>query len=128
MRRTTFIYAAALAATVLAPGLLVARQTAAPTPEPRVVEVVARKFEFEPAQIEVEEGERVRLVVRSDDGVHGIEIKKFRVSKLVPRGGTPVTIDFVASAAGTFPILCSEYCGEGHEDMKGTLVVRAKSK
>jgi heme/copper-type cytochrome/quinol oxidase subunit 2 len=39
-----------------------------------------------------------------------------------------VTIDFVASAAGTFPILCSEYCGDGHEDMTGTLVVRAKSK
>ena len=76
-----------------------------------------------PARIEVTEGERVRLVVTSGDGVHGIEIKKFKVDKKMPRGGEPVTIEFVAAAAGEFPILCSEYCGDGHEDMKGMLVV-----
>jgi len=75
--------------------------------------------------VEVTEGERVRLVVKSGDGVHGVEIKKFKISKKVPRGGE-VIIDFVASAAGDFPILCSEYCGDGHEDMKGLLVVVAK--
>lgn len=76
--------------------------------------------------MEVTEGERVRLVVKSADGVHGIAIKQFKISKKVPRGGE-VTIDFVASAAGEFPVLCSEYCGDGHEDMKGMLVVAAKS-
>ena len=93
--------------------------------EPRTIEVVAKRFAFEPARIEVTEGERVRIVLKSGDGVHGIEIKKFKVSKKVPRAGE-VTIEFVASAAGEFPILCSEYCGDGHEDMKGTLVVVAK--
>lgn len=94
--------------------------------EARTIEVVAKRFAFEPARVEVTEGERVRLVVKSADGVHGIEIKKFKINKKVPRGGDPVTIDFVASAPGEFPILCSEYCGEGHEDMKGMLVVAAK--
>jgi cytochrome c oxidase subunit 2 len=93
----------------------------------RVIEVVAKKFSFEPSRIEVTEGERVRLVVTSADGVHGLEIKKFKVNKKVPRGGEPVTIEFVATAAGEFPILCSEYCGDGHEDMKGMLVVVAKT-
>ncbi len=78
--------------------------------------------------VEVAEGDRVRLVVRSADGVHGVGIKKFKVSKVVPRGGAPVTIEFVASTVGTFEVLCSEYCGEGHEAMKGTLVVRARPK
>ena len=96
--------------------------------EPRTIEVVAKRFEFEPSRIEVTEGERIKLVVRSGDGVHGIEIKKFKVDKKVPRGGDPITIEFVASTAGEFPILCSEYCGDGHEDMKGMLVVAAKSK
>ena len=96
--------------------------------EPRVIEVVASRFAFEPARIEVTEGEHIRLVVTSADGVHGVGIKKFRVEKKVPRGGTPVTIDFVASAAGEFPLLCSEYCGNGHEDMKGLLVVAAKKQ
>jgi cytochrome c oxidase subunit 2 len=94
--------------------------------EPRVIHVVAQRFTFEPARIEVTEGERVTLVVRSADGVHGIAIKKFKISKKVPRGGE-VTIAFVASEAGEFPILCSEYCGDGHEDMKGMLVIAAKS-
>lgn len=95
--------------------------------EPRTIEIVAKRFSFEPARVEVTEGERVRLVVKSADGVHGVEIKKFKVNKKVPRGGDPVTIEFVASAAGEYPILCSEYCGDGHEDMKGMLVVTAKS-
>jgi cytochrome c oxidase subunit 2 len=81
-----------------------------------------------PSTIEVSEGDHVRLVVKSEDGVHGVGIKKFKVNKLIPRGGKEVTIDFVASAPGNFPILCSENCGDGHEDMTGTLVVRAKAK
>ncbi|MDP2052460.1 MAG: cupredoxin domain-containing protein [Acidobacteriota bacterium] len=96
--------------------------------EPRVIVVVAKRFAFEPARIEVTEGEHVRLVLTSADGVHGVGIKKFRVEKTVPRGGTPVTIDFVASAAGEFPILCSEYCGNGHDEMKGLLVVAARKQ
>ena len=93
----------------------------------RTIDVVARRFTFEPSRIEVVQGERITLVVSSADGVHGVEIKKFKVTRKVPRGGDPVTIEFVAAAAGEFPILCSEYCGEGHDDMKGMLVVAAKS-
>jgi cytochrome c oxidase subunit 2 len=99
--------------------------------EPKTFEVVARRYAFEPSTIEVTEGESVRLLVRSADGPHGVEIKQFNVKKAVPRakpGDSPVTIEFVASTAGTFPILCSEYCGEGHKDMTGTLVVQAKPK
>ncbi len=101
---------------------------ALPQGEPRVIDVVATRFAFEPARIEVTEGERVRLVVTSGDGVHGIQIKKFKVAKIIPRGDKPVTIEFVASAAGDFPILCSEYCGEGHEEMKGMLSVTVKKR
>jgi len=90
---------------------------------PREIDVVARRFAFEPARIEVAVGERVRLRVVSGDGVHGMEIKKFKVKKEIPRGTTPVVIEFTASEAGEFPILCSEYCGDGHEDMQGQLVV-----
>jgi len=99
--------------------------------EPKVFEVVARRFDFEPATIEVTEGDRVRLVVRSADGPHGVEIKAFKVKKAVPRakpGDSPIIIEFVAATAGEFPILCSEYCGNGHKDMTGTLVVKAKPK
>jgi cytochrome c oxidase subunit 2 len=130
MRIQVLFVAAAVAgmARLFGPAMVSAQQAPATVSAPKIIEVIARRFEFEPSKIEVTEGDHVRLIVRSGDGVHGIEIKKVKVSKVVPRGGENVTIDFVASAPGTFPILCSESCGEGHEEMTGTLVVRAKPK
>lgn len=98
------------------------------TDGPHTIEVLARRFTFEPAVIEATEGERLRIVVRSGDGVHGFEIKKFKVSTEIPRGGDPVIIEFTAKDAGTFPILCSAFCGDGHGDMKGALIVQARDK
>ena len=91
-----------------------------------MIEVLAKRYAFEPSEIEVTEGERVHLVVRSGDGLHGFEIKQFRVTKEIPRGKDPVVIEFTADAVGRFPILCSVYCGDGHDDMKGVLVVAAR--
>jgi cytochrome c oxidase subunit 2 len=105
----------------------VAALLAAPPAEPRLIEITARRFAFEPSEIEVAVGEPVRLLVRSADGVHGIEIKKVKVQKMIPRGGEPVTINFTAKEAGRFPILCSEYCGDEHDNMRGMLVVVAPS-
>lgn len=130
MTKRDFNSAAAVAGMALLLGAAVAsaRQDPATATAPRVIEVVAKKFAFEPARIEVTDGERVRLQVKSTDGVHGLSIKKFRVNKMIPRGGEPVTIDFVASRPGTYEILCSEECGDGHESMTGSLVVVAKPK
>lgn len=98
--------------------------SSAQTAEPRVIPIVARRFAFEPSQIEATVGERLQLVITSADGVHGVEIKKLKIKKEVPRGGEAVTIDFTATTEGNFPILCSEYCGTGHNDMTGMLIVR----
>lgn len=103
-----------------------AGQDPATASAPRVIDVVARRFTFEPSTIEVREGERVRLTVTSADGVHGLQIRKLRINTLVPRGGRRVTIDFVAAVPGRYEILCSEECGNGHDAMTGTLVVVAK--
>jgi cytochrome c oxidase subunit II len=118
--------AAAGTALLLGAAAMSHQQDPAAASAPREILVVAKRFGFEPARVEVKEGERIRLVVSSEDGVHGLEIKKFRVNKKIPRGGDKVTMDFVASAPGEYPILCSEYCGEGHDEMKGALVVVAK--
>jgi cytochrome c oxidase subunit 2 len=112
-------------ATAYAPSRAGATQAEAPL---KTFEVVAKRFTFEPSTIEVTQGDRVRLVVTSADGVHGVGIRKFKVNTLVPRGGKAVTIEFTASEAGTFPLMCSEECGDGHADMRGSLVVTAASK
>ena len=128
-RPSTFLsITVAVAGTALLLGgtFVSARQDPAAVSAPKVFEVVATRFAFAPDRIEVTQGDMVRLVVTSADGVHGVGIKKFKVDKKVPRGGEPVTIEFVASEAGSFPIVCSEYCGKGHDDMKGTLVVSVR--
>jgi cytochrome c oxidase subunit 2 len=126
MIRTCFLrFRRAVVAVSIGIAALASVGYAAQSPERRTIEVVARRFAFEPAQIDVAVGEPVRLLVRSGDGVHGIEIKKFKVKKTVPRGGEPVVIDFTPTEAGQFPIMCSEYCGDQHDSMKGMLVVAA---
>ena len=94
---------------------------------PRVIEVTAKKYDFVPSLIEVQQGERVILRVTSGDRAHGIGIEKFGIDKEIPRGQT-VDVEFVASEAGTFEVLCTEDCGKGHDDMTGTLVVKAVKK
>ena len=115
-------------ATAYAPAAVAASAAAAQSSDVKTFTVVAKRFAFEPAVIEVTVGDKVRLIVTSADSVHGIGIRKFKVNTLVPRGGKPVTINFTASEAGSFPIVCSEACGDGHADMRGSLVVVASSK
>jgi heme/copper-type cytochrome/quinol oxidase subunit 2 len=93
----------------------------------RTFEVAASKYKFEPARIEVTEGDTVRLVLHSTDTTHGIGIKEFKVDTRIPKGGEPVTVEFVADKVGTFEFKCSHFCGLGHGHMKGELVVAARA-
>jgi cytochrome c oxidase subunit 2 len=86
-------------------------------------ELTASRYKFEPARIEVRQGDVVELVLRSADTDHGLAIKAYAVKVAIPKGGETVGVSFVASRSGTFPIDCSEYCGSGHKRMRGELVV-----
>ena len=110
----------ALAATVGIASSEAARQM----PAVKEFDVVAERFTFTPQRLVVNQGDTVRIRVRSADVTHGFEIKKLDVDDLVPKGGRLVTFEFTADEAGTFPITCSEYCGRGHEKMKGVLEVQ----
>jgi cytochrome c oxidase subunit 2 len=88
----------------------------------REVQVVARRFTFEPPAIEVRPGERIRLVVRSEDGVHGLSVPALKIDLQVPRGGAAVAAEFTAPPPGRYEIACSEFCGSGHAHMKAAIV------
>jgi cytochrome c oxidase subunit 2 len=100
--------------------------TASQGSQPRVIEVVARKFAFEPALIEVAEGEPVVLLVKSLDNAHGFAIKQFKIDKDIPAGQEVVKIEFTPRQVGEFPMLCTVLCGDGHLDMVGKLTVVAR--
>ena len=84
--------------------------------------ITAKNFLFEPSVIEVNNGDRVRLIVTSIDVPHGIAIKEYGINKRLDPG-KPVTIEFTADKSGNFTTFCSVFCGEGHSGMKGKLIV-----
>jgi len=110
-----------LATSVL--GLLPAGAVSSAAEATQRVEVTASRYAFDPARIEVRQGDVVELVLRSADTDHGLAIKAYAVKVAIPKGGETVGVSFVASHVGTFPIECSEYCGSGHKKMRGELVV-----
>ena len=99
-----------------------------PPSPPRAFDMVASRFRFEPETVEVTEGERVRLILRSTDTEHGFSVRKLNLKVAVPKTGEPVTVEFVADKAGTYEFKCSEYCGSGHGRMKGRIVVNPRAR
>ena len=85
--------------------------------------ITAKQFQFEPSEIEVNKGDKVRLIVTSVDVPHGISIREYVINERLDVG-KPVTIEFTADKQGTFTAFCSVFCGSGHSNMKGKLVVK----
>jgi cytochrome c oxidase subunit 2 len=109
-------------------GASVLMRAEATSPRTVTIEMIAKRFTFQPEQVEAVEGDEVTINVRSADGTHGIEIGKLKLKKAIPRGGEVVTLSFTAPAPGRYVITCSEYCGRGHDDMKSVLVVAPASR
>jgi cytochrome c oxidase subunit II len=123
--RRIFLRPILLAIAMTAPIWLAAASAGTPV---REVQVVAKRFSFEPAVIEVTAGEPVRLVIRSADTVHGFAIRKLKIDVQVPAHGETVTAEFTAPPPGRYEIVCSEFCGSGHGQMKTALVSVAPTR
>ncbi len=91
--------------------------------KPKVFNIQTSQFKFTPSTITVNQNDHVRLIVTSKDVPHGIYIKAYKINVPFKKGEKKV-INFVANKKGTFPILCSVYCGSGHHDMTGKLIVK----
>lgn len=90
----------------------------------RVISIVASKFQFEPASIEVQRGEAVVLQLTSLDGMMGFNLPAFKLrTDLVP--GQTSSVRLTPDQVGRFGFRCDVFCGDGHEDMDGTLIVTA---
>ncbi len=67
-------------------------------------------------------GRPAELVLGSTDVIHSLYVPQFRLKQdAVP--GRYTRMAFTPTAAGTFPILCAEYCGTNHSKMEATVVV-----
>ena len=94
----------------------------AAAPQERVIKMTARRFNYSPDTIEVEQGVPVTLELTSLDRDHGFTIPYLGVRIDVEPGQT-ARVHFVPEKAGTFLFHCDVFCGSGHEEMAGTMVV-----
>jgi cytochrome c oxidase subunit 2 len=82
----------------------------------------AKKFEFSPATITVKEGDKVKLTINSLDVSHGFAIDELGIKQDI-EVGKPTTVEFTATKKGTFRFYCSLFCGTGHREMEGQLII-----
>ena len=66
--------------------------------------------------------EAVRLTMTSQDVIHSFYVPAFRVKQdVLP--GRYTQLWFQATRLGTFPLMCTQYCGTNHAQMGGSVVV-----
>ena len=75
--------------------------------------------------IAVSKGDTVVLKLRSSDVTHGFSLKAFDIyiaDGIEP--GKTVFVSFKADKTGTFLFKCNVFCGDIHQHMTGTLLVK----
>lgn len=99
--------------------------------EPKVIKLdektyqvysVAQMWQFQPSEIYIPVGSEVDFFLTSKDVVHGFNITEKNVNMMAVYGAinkTTVTFD----KPGVYDIICHEYCGIGHQNMRGQVIV-----
>jgi cytochrome c oxidase subunit II len=113
---------AAIAATALAgvTGAISVRSQ----PAERVIPVRAYKFSYDPNELVVKINEPVVLEFTTSDVVMGFNAPDFAARATIIPGQT-ARVRIVPNKVGTFTFHCDVFCGDGHEDMDGTIRVVA---
>lgn len=106
--------------------VLVSAVTSADTPTPasqeQVVKISAKRFEYSPSVIKVKVNTPVVLELTTLDRLHGFAIPDLKIEAEI-KPGEVTRVRFVPQKTGTFAFHCNVFCGSGHEDMAGELIV-----
>jgi plastocyanin len=84
--------------------------------------ITASQYEFGPAVISVNQGDRVTIELLSTDVVHGLYLDGYDLEVTADPGQT-ASLSFIADKSGTFRFRCSVTCGPLHPFMIGKLKV-----
>ena len=88
----------------------------------QIIQITAKRFEYSPKEITLKKGVPVVLEFTSLDRLHGFDCPSLKL-RLDIYPGKVNTLRFTPDKAGTFPFHCDNFCGSGHEGMKGTIIV-----
>ena len=84
--------------------------------------VIARAFSFSPGEMHFKVGDEVTFFVTSPDVQHGFYVHGTDINvQVIPGEVGKVKTKF--KRPGEYLIICNEYCGIGHQNMLGKIVV-----
>jgi heme/copper-type cytochrome/quinol oxidase subunit 2 len=115
-------YSVSLFALVVSVAALAAQEQG---PTSRPIRISASRYAFDPPRIEVNQDDLVQIEMRTSDIAHSWTVDAYRIAKRAAPGH-PVTFEFRADKAGTFPYYCNLQIEDGCRKMRGELVVRPK--
>ncbi|QWF70512.1 cupredoxin domain-containing protein [Methylomonas paludis] len=87
-----------------------------------VIVITASRFVYSPNQITIKKGQTVLLEIQATDTQHGFSIPDLGVRvDAIP--GEKKTIKITPTKNGRFVFYCDIFCGSGHEQMAGEIIV-----
>ena len=87
-----------------------------------VIKISAKKFEYTPNQITLKKGVPVVLEFTSTDRLHGFNCPGMGIRTDIEPGKVS-RLELTPQKAGTYPFNCDNFCGMGHDKMRGTITV-----
>ena len=88
----------------------------------QVIQITAKRFEYNPSEITLKKGIPAVLEITSLDRDHGFLVPQLGIRADIKSGET-TRVRIVPDKTGTFPFHCDVFCGAGHEDMAGEIIV-----
>ncbi len=95
-------------------------------PVERTFYLDAKRFQYDPAVLRVNPGDKVTIVLATRDVMHGLSIDGYDLETMAQPTRTG-TMTFVADRTGVFRFHCTVVCGNMHPFMTGKLVVGQNS-
>jgi cytochrome c oxidase subunit II len=84
---------------------------------PRRIEIIAKRFTYDPDTITLKKGEPVVLVMRSIDVTHGLKVDGLNIRSGDINKDKETEIQFTPEQAGHYVGHCAHFCGKGHGSM-----------
>ncbi|MFD2613330.1 cytochrome C oxidase subunit II [Paenibacillus gansuensis] len=100
-------------------GLPKSEEAESPEEAANTLKIVASNFEFDQKEYRVKAGDKKIVKLQNKRGKHGVEIQGLNVKLEGDKLEQEITFD----KPGTYPLVCSVMCGEGHLEMKSVLIV-----
>ena len=86
------------------------------------VVMIGQAWSFSPSEVRIPAGSEVTFLMTTPDVIHGFHVEGTRLNvMLIP--GQVARVEYTFEEPGEHLIICHEYCGIGHHNMWGKVIV-----